>query len=86
MKITNFAIATLLFAAGSVFAENLFQGDTGAEAGVEFVTQGGMFKTRVPVFHDTDVFYKNNILGIVPRCVCCHGHPQGIKVVYHKTK
>ena len=60
MKITNFAIATLLTAAGSVFAENLFQGDTGAEAGVEFVTQGGLAKTRIPVFHDKEIFYEGN--------------------------
>ena len=60
MKLMFNTAAALLFAAGPLFAENLFQGDTGAEAGIEFVTQGGMFQTSVPVFHDKEIFYEGN--------------------------
>ena len=56
MKVMFSTAAALLAAAGSVYAENLFQGDTGAEAGIGFVTQGGYFQTLVPVFHDKKVF------------------------------
>ena len=56
MKILHCTAAALLLAASPVFAENLFQGDTGAEAGIEFVSGGGLVKTRLPVFHDTSVF------------------------------
>ena len=60
MKFTLQIVSALLLAAGSVFAENLLQGDAGAEAGIEFVSQGGFIKTRIPVFHDTEVFYEGN--------------------------
>ena len=42
----------------SVSAENLFQGDTGAEAGIEFVTRGGFLQTLLPVFQDKKVFHE----------------------------
>ena len=58
MRLMISAVATLLIAASPVFAENLFLGDTGAEAGIEFVTKGGMFQTLVPVFHDKEVFHE----------------------------
>ena len=60
MKLISCSAAALLFAAGPLFAENLFQGDSGAEAGIDFVTQGGMFQTRLPVFHDKKIFHEGN--------------------------
>ena len=39
-------------------AENLFQGDTGAEAGIDFVTLGGYGSKLVPAVQDTKVAYE----------------------------